>query len=81
MSIQVIKDGNGNDTGIFIPINDWDTITRKHEDLKLLVNIAHTPKKTMADFWAILSDATAEDLHKQTLQSRKEWDDRLKNQQ
>lgn len=38
------------------------------------------PKKTMADFWGTLSDATANDLQKQTQESRKTWDERLNNQ-
>lgn len=30
-------------------------------------------KKTMADFWGVISDETAEVLHKQVEQSRNEW--------
>ncbi len=30
-------------------------------------------KKTMADFWGIISDETAEALHKQVEQNRDEW--------
>lgn len=30
-------------------------------------------KKTMADFWGVISDETAEALHKQVEQSRNEW--------
>ena len=37
-------------------------------------------KKTMADFWGILSDETAEDLHKHVKQSRDEWEERLNKQ-
>ena len=45
MRLQIIKDSEGNNTGIFVPINDWDTITQKHQDLKELVDIEPTPKK------------------------------------
>lgn len=31
------------------------------------------PKKTMADFWGVISDQTAEALHQQVKQSRNEW--------
>lgn len=31
-------------------------------------------KKTMMDFWGIISDQTAEVLHNQVKQSRNEWD-------
>lgn len=30
-------------------------------------------KKTMADFWGVISDQTAEALHQQVEQSRNEW--------
>jgi len=37
-------------------------------------------KKTMADFWGVLSDETAEDMQAQVKQGRDEWEDRLKKQ-
>jgi hypothetical protein len=37
-------------------------------------------KKNMSDFWGVLSDATAEDMHKHVEQSRNEWEERLKKQ-
>jgi len=47
-----------------------------------LEELAQKPvsKKTMADFWGILSDETAEDMHKHVEQSRNEWEERLKKQ-
>ena len=39
----------------------------------------HT-KKSMADFWGTMSDETAGDLHKQSKNSREEWEDRLNKQ-
>lgn len=30
-------------------------------------------KKTMVDFWGVISDQTAEALHQQTEQSRNQW--------
>ncbi len=38
------------------------------------------PKLTMADFWGTLSDATAQDLHKQVEESRNGWEQRLDKQ-
>lgn len=32
-----------------------------------------SPKKTMADFWGVISDQTAQTLHQQVEQSRSEW--------
>ena len=37
-------------------------------------------KKTMADFWGILSDETALDMHEQVKQTHNEWEERLKKQ-
>lgn len=34
-------------------------------------------KKTMADFWGIMSDETAKVLHKQVEQSRNEWNNNI----
>ena len=31
-------------------------------------------QKTMADFWGVISDETAQSLHDQITQSRSEWD-------
>ncbi|MBB3054594.1 hypothetical protein [Mucilaginibacter gotjawali] len=33
-----------------------------------------SPKKTMADFWGILSDKTANELHEKVNKSRDEWE-------
>ncbi|MBL7974485.1 MAG: hypothetical protein JNJ85_06210 [Candidatus Kapabacteria bacterium] len=38
------------------------------------------PKKTMADFWGILSDETAEQLQKHVAESRNEWEERFNKQ-
>jgi hypothetical protein len=39
-----------------------------------------TTKKTMANFWGILSDATANDLQQQVEEGRANWEDRLNKQ-
>lgn len=38
------------------------------------------PKKTMADFWGSISDATAAELQKSVEESRNSWEERLSNQ-
>lgn len=48
MRLQVIQDGYGQNTGVFVPINDWNTIVQKHEDLEVLVNIESKPKKKLS---------------------------------
>ena len=80
MRLQVIQDGHGQNTGIFIPINDWNTIVQKHEDLKNLVNINSTPKKKLSELAGTLSHQTTEELHKYIAEGRNEWEERLKKQ-
>ncbi len=80
MSLQVIKDGYGNNTGIFVPITDWDTITQKHQDLKELVNIEPAPKKKLSQLAGSLSKETAEAMLKEVDESRNEWEERLNKQ-
>jgi hypothetical protein len=41
MELQYLLDTDGNQTAVVIPIEEWKSITSKHEDLKLL----EKPKK------------------------------------
>ena len=34
MKIQIIKDGNGSDTGVFIPIEDWEIIKAEYPEIQ-----------------------------------------------
>lgn len=78
MQLQVIKDGYGNNTGIFVPMNDWDTITQKHQDLKALVMAEPPPhKKKLSELAGTLSNQTAEALLKHVEESRNEWEEGL----
>ena len=36
MSLQIIQDGEGNATGVFIPIKEWKEIKKQHKDLAIL---------------------------------------------
>jgi hypothetical protein len=81
MQLQIIKDGYGNNTGIFVPMNDWDTITQKHQDLKALIAIEPAPhKKKLSELAGSLSKETAEAMLKQVEESRNEWEERIKKQ-
>lgn len=80
MGLQVIQDGHGQNAGIFIPINDWNTIVQKHEDLKALVNIEPAPKRKLSDLAGKISHETAEAMLKYVAESRKEWEERLNKQ-
>ena len=80
MRLQVIQDGYGKNTGVFIPMNDWNVIVQKHEDLKILVNIEPVAKKKLSELAGTLSHETAEAMQKYVVQSRNEWEERLKKQ-
>jgi hypothetical protein len=81
MQLQIIKDGYGNNTGVFVPMNDWDTITQKHQDLKELIATETKPKKIkLSELVGSLSKETAEDMQKYVTDSRNEWEDRLNKQ-
>lgn len=78
MQLQIIKDRYGNNTGIFVPMNDWDNNTQKHQDLKALVMVEPTPrKKKLSELAGTLSTQTAEALLKHVENSRNEWEERL----
>ncbi len=78
MQLQIIKDGHGNNTGIFVPMNDWETITQKHQDLKALIMEEPTMsrKKKLSELAGTLSTQTAEALLKHVEDSRNEWEER-----
>ncbi len=80
MKLQVIRDGNGNNTGVFVPISDWDVITQKHQDTKESVTIKPEPKKKLSELAGTLSKETAEAILNYVAESRQEWDERLKKQ-
>lgn len=80
MRLQVIQDGQGNNTGVFIPINDWETLAQRHKDLKDLVDTEKTPKKKLSSLAGKLSRETAKDMQKFVEEGRKEWEERLKKQ-
>jgi hypothetical protein len=79
MKLQVLQDGFGNNTGVFIPMNDWKIITQKHLDLKELITIPKTKKK-ISELAGLLSSDTADAMIKEVEESRKSWEERLKKQ-
>ena len=80
MKLQVIQDEQGNNIGVFVPIADWDVITQKHQDLKELITIDPASKKKLSDLAGTLSKETAKAMLEYVVESRKEWDERLKKQ-
>ena len=80
MRLQIIQDAQGQNTGVFVPINDWQTIIQKHQDLKTLVNIESTPKKKLSELAGTLSTETASAMQASVEESRNEWEERLNKQ-
>ncbi len=73
MQLQVLKDSFGRNTGVFIPMEDWNIISQKHEDLKALVNLPKTKKK-ITDLVGALSDETANAMLKEVKEGREDWE-------
>lgn len=38
MSIQYISDSNGNPTGVFIPLNEWEKLKEQYSDIEQKIN-------------------------------------------
>ena len=36
MGLQLIQDGSGKTTGVFIPIREWEKLKKQHNDLEVL---------------------------------------------
>lgn len=34
MKVQIIKDGNGSDAGVFIPMSDWEIIKAEYPEIQ-----------------------------------------------
>ena len=81
MQLQIIKDGYGNNTGVFVPMSDWNTLIQKHEDLKALLPMEPVlPKKKLSDLAGKLSKETADAMQQDIVESRNDWEERLKKQ-
>ncbi len=80
MRLQLIQDGQGKNTGVFVPMNDWNIIIQKHEDLKILVNTEPSPKIKLSELAGKLSNETTQAMLKHVADSKNEWDERLNKQ-
>ncbi len=76
MRLQVIQDGHGKAAGVFVPMNDWNTIVLKHEDLKALVKLDDSPKTKLSELAGKLSGETVEEMQTYVEASRNEWEER-----
>jgi hypothetical protein len=75
MELQYISDSSGNHTAVVIPIDDWNNITTKHEDLKKLENPDGIFKKRKpSDFKGCISKETALQMIADIELSRDQWE-------
>lgn len=56
MSLQIIHGGNGKPTGVFIPINDWETMKNEYQNLQAW----EEPEPTKAEILAGIKEAVEE---------------------
>ena len=70
MSLQYISDTQGRHTAVIIPIEDWNTLTAKHHDLKSL----ESSKRKPSDFVGCISPETAQKMITDIERSRNEWE-------
>ena len=80
MPIQYITDIKGKRIAVVIPINEWEQLTSKYEDLKNLEANTTKPKVKLSDFAGKLSHETAEAMLQYVAESRNGWEERLKKQ-
>ena len=70
MSLQYISDAQGKHTAVIIPIDEWNTLTAKHDDLKSL----EPQKRKPSDFVGCISKATADKMIADIELSRNQWE-------
>ena len=73
MALQYISDNSGNHTAVIIPINEWNDITTKHEDLKKMEEKT-SQANNASRFKGLLTDDEAEKYHQYLKKARSEWD-------
>ncbi|MBN8824867.1 MULTISPECIES: hypothetical protein [unclassified Spirosoma] len=70
MDVQYLSDAQGRHTAIVIPIEEWNTITAKHEELKMI----GAPKQKLSEKYAgKLPSTLADELQHYVTQTRTEW--------
>jgi hypothetical protein len=68
MNIKYISDSQGKHTAVVIPIDDWNEITTRFQDLK------ENSKAKPSDFRGAISKKTADELLDYVQQARGEWE-------
>ena len=70
MDLQYLSNTQGKHTAVVIPIDEWNNITAKHQDLKDL----EIPKSNASRFKGLLTREEADKYHSYLKQARSEWE-------
>ena len=75
MPLQYISDASGNHTAVLIPITEWELLTRKHADLKVL-ELTQKPSvnKKPLDYAGTIPKHVAEAFNQYVEDDRNNWD-------
>jgi hypothetical protein len=74
MDLQYISDSEGKHTAVVISIEEWNMITAKHQDLKILEEPKIKIKRKPSDFIGTLSKEEGAKMQANVIQSRSEWE-------
>ncbi|ADB42179.1 hypothetical protein [Spirosoma linguale] len=78
MNVQYLSDAHGRHMAIVIPIEEWNSLTAKHEDLKMLEKQSPNDiRPKPSDFRGSISKKTADELLRHTQQARTEWENTI----
>ena len=70
MNLQYISDAQGRHTAVIIPIEEWNNITAKHQELKSLAK----PTKKPSAFVGCISKEMAQKMIEDIELSRNQWE-------
>lgn len=59
MNLQVIRDSNGNPTGVFIPMPDWKRLKKQYADLEQYENGAPTKEQLIVELKEAIQELNA----------------------
>ena len=74
MELQYLSDGAGNHTAVVIPIQEWNKITAKHQDVKELMEGKQAKTNNASRFEGLLTAQEADKYDQYLKNARSEWD-------
>ena len=79
MALQYVSDDAGNPTAVLVPINVWNDLALKHEDVKVLMQDSTQPKskRKPSEFAGTLDKELAKKMISDIEKDREEWERRF----